>query len=86
MLNHSPNQEVDQEVAALEKGVEMTTKTGILGGEAAVEVWIGMSVTDIVGRTGIIVDGAGAVVPVLIIPEDGVEADMMMNGGVVVDL
>lgn len=64
----------------------MKTETGIIEGEAAVEVWIGMSVTDIVGKTGIIVDGAGAVVPVLIIPKDGVEVVMMMNGGVLVDL
>ncbi len=63
----------------------MTTKIGITGEEATVEVWIGMIVTGIAGRTKIIVAGAGAVVPVLITTGVGEEAVTMMSAEVGVE-
>lgn len=73
-----------QEAAAQDHGIEMSaaTETVITGGEVAVEVGIGMTVTGIVG--GMIDAEAGAAVPVLIIIEAVVEADMM-TGRVGVD-
>lgn len=57
-------------------GPGMTTE--ITGEEAAVEVLIGMIVTGM-GRTGIIVAGAGAAVRVLITIGPEEEAVMMMS-------
>ena len=60
----------------------MTTETVTTGGEVAVGVGIGMTVTDTTGGTETIVDEAGAAVPVLITIGAGEEGAMMMKGGV----
>ncbi|TQD93828.1 hypothetical protein C1H46_020516 [Malus baccata] len=57
------NQGTGQEVAVLGEGTKMTTDTVITGGEVAVGVGIGMTVTDTMVRTETTVDEAGAVVP-----------------------
>ena len=59
-------------------GPGMTTEIVIIGEEAVVEVLIGMIVTGM-GRTGIIVAGAGAAVQVLITIGPEEEAVMMMS-------
>lgn len=58
-------------------GIVMITETGIIRREVAVEAMIGMNVTGTVGKTGIIVTEAGAVVPVLITRVVGGHAMMM---------
>lgn len=83
--HQSQSQDTGQEAAVLREGTEMTTKIGITGEEATVEVWIGMIVTGIAGRTKIIVAGAGAVVPVLITTGVGEEAVTMMSAEVGVE-
>ena len=60
----------------------MTTETVITGGEVAVGVGIGMTVTDTMVGTETTVDGAGAAVPALITTGAGEGGAMMMKGGV----
>ncbi|KAM0990279.1 hypothetical protein ACFX2C_008819 [Malus domestica] len=76
------NQGTGQEVAVLGEGTKMTTDTVITGGEVAVGVGIGMTVTDTMVGTETTVDEAGAVVPVLITTGAGEGGAMMMKGGV----
>jgi hypothetical protein len=65
-------------------GPGMITEIVITGEEAVVEVLIGMIVTGM-GRTGIIVAGAGAAVQVLITIGPEEEAVMMMSAKAEVD-
>lgn len=60
----------------------MTTEIVTTGGEVAVGVGIGMTVTDTMGGIETIVDEAGATVPVLITIGAGEGGTMMMKGGV----
>jgi len=73
-----------QEVAVLREGPGMITEIVITGEEAVVEVLIGMIVTGM-GRTGIIVAGAGAAVQVLITIGPEEEAVMVMSAKAEVD-
>lgn len=88
LLKRLQNQGTGPEVAALGEGTEMTLEIGTLGREVGAEAGTGtgLTVTGTVQRTKIIVDGAGVAVPVLITPEDVVEAVMMMSGEVAADL
>lgn len=61
----------------------MTIEIGTTGGEAAVGVGIGMSVTDTaMGGTETTIDEVGALVPVLITTGAGEEGAIMMIVGV----
>lgn len=82
LLKRLQNQGTGPEVAAL--GEEIGTLGREVGAEAGTGT--GLTVTGTVQRTKIIVDGAGVAVPVLITPEDVVEAVMMMSGEVAADL
>lgn len=86
LLKHYQNQGTGQEVAVLGEGTEMTTETVTTGGEVAVGVGIGMTVTDTMGGIETIVDEAGAAVPALITIGAGEEGAMMMKGGVEVEV
>lgn len=88
LLKRLQNQGTGPEVAALGEGTEMTLEIGTLGREVGAEAGTGtgLTVTGTAQRTKIIVDGAGVAVPVLITPEDVVEAVMMMSGEVAADL
>jgi len=88
LLKRLQNQGTGPEVAALGEGTEMTLEIGTLGREVGAEAGTGtgLTVTGTVQRTKIIVDGAGVAVPVLITPEDVVEAVMMMSGEVAAGL
>lgn len=63
----------------------MIIEIGTIGGEVAVQAWMGMIMTGIVGGTEIIVTEAEAGVPVLTTLEAEAEADMMMIAEVLVD-
>lgn len=63
----------------------MIIEIGIIGGEVAVEVWIGMIVINIVGGTEIIVAEVEAGVLALTTLEAEAKVDMMMIAGVLVD-
>lgn len=64
-------------------GTAMTIEIGTTGGEVAVGVGIGMSVTDTaMGGTETTIDEVGALVPVLITTGAGEEGAIMMIVGV----
>lgn len=77
LLRQPRDQGTGHEAVVPRKGIVMITETGIIRREVAVEAMIGMNVTGTVGKTGIIVTEAGAVVPVLITRVVGGHAMMM---------
>ncbi|XP_038709125.1 uncharacterized protein LOC120004003 isoform X2 [Tripterygium wilfordii] len=82
LLNHFLNQNTVQEVAALEKESEMTTGTGITGGEVAAEAMIGMIATDIMEGIRMVAVVAGVAVQALITPGAEEEAAMTRSDAV----